>query len=356
MVFKAILIFGIMLVFPQLLGYMLSLFTKCKEHTKLSNLMFQYITGHLVMWALFEIIAVPSILIKINFMILVYIWSGIITICICGTLIYIYRTKQFKQNSFDFRIQSINKFSLLLLIILIALILYQCYYYIFYMHLDADDSRFIVNAVEAYNNNSMLRINPMTGEVVNTWIGELSKDVVSPWMLYIALLSKICNISPTIFAHTILPSFLIVIAYESYWLLAKRLFRNENIESSYIFCIIICLLNIFFNASVYTESTFLLTRVWQGKAVVAGVLIPFLFYNLYSLHQHSSGIGKYIVLILTNISLCLMSGIGIIASIVITCLYGGWYMILKRNWYKFMCIFLTCIPSLVYAFIYFIIK
>lgn len=368
MIIKGLLILIVMVIVPLMVGDIITVVTRTSEHTRTDNLMFRYIMGYVTMWAVFEVVAVPLIVMKKSFMTVVYIWGGVIGLVLIVNIIKQLRKLFVRYYNHKLNIKSSqcnqltnvigknNIFTMFIGIITILIIAYQCFNYIHYMHIDEDDSRFIVNAVEAYDNNTMLLNNPATGEYEGLWVGELVKDVTSPWMIYIALLSKIIHIHPTIFAHTILPTFLLLIAYASYWLLAKRLFNKDDMQSACIFVMCAALINTFFNASVYTESTFLLTRVWQGKAVVAGVMIPVIVYLLYSLHQHSSSAGKFILIGLANTAMCLLSGIGILFGALLTVVYGLWYMIIKKKWFRAFGLMLTCIPNGIFALIYMMLK
>lgn len=367
MIVKGLLILIVMIIIPIAVGDVIANATKSGEHTKVDNVIFRYIFGNVTMWAIFEIIGVTLILMKKSFMIAVYTWCVAIIILILYDVFRLIRNfinkpqshkliKKSRTNKIYLFFSSKDNLMFVVVVIIMFLIIgYQCFNYVVGIHLDKDDSRFVVNAVEAYDNNVMLLNNPCTGESENTWIGELSKDVTSPWMIYVAMISKIVHIHPTIMAHTILPLFLLIMAYGIYWIFAKRLFGKKDILSAGIFVIIVAVINMFFNASVYTESTFLLTRVWQGKAIVAGIMIPVLMYVLYSIHQHASK-GKIALLAITNLAICLLSGTGLIIGVFLTIIYGCWYMVLSRNWIKLFLILLTCIPSSIIALLNIMIK
>jgi hypothetical protein len=201
----------------------------------------------------------------------------------------------------------------------------------------------------------MLLNNPATGEYEGTWVGELSKDVASPWSLYIALISKLVHIYPTILAHTILPVFLLLMAYGAFWLFGKSLF-NGDLEKSCVFIFFIVLLHTYFNSSVYTSATFLLTRIWQGKAVVAGVMLPLQMYLLYLLHHQKHQFGNYILIMIANTAACLLSGMGIFLAAVVTIIYGLYYALIDKKWLGILLILLTCVPNGIFALLYYYIK
>lgn len=67
---------------------------------------------------------------------------------------------------------------------------------------NADDSRFVVNAVDTVRTNRMLLTDVNTGQEIAYWTGDLYKDVISPWAVFAAYLSKITGISAASMMHT----------------------------------------------------------------------------------------------------------------------------------------------------------
>jgi hypothetical protein len=360
LILKGLLIFLVLILTPLLIGNIIAAFTKTKEKTFFDNFVFQYVFGNITMWALYEIIAVPLILSKRSFMLSVYIWSAVILALIICDCVYLVRHEHIRHiNSKKSGYHFLNKnswFTFFTAFLAVIMIAFQCYQYVFNMHLDEDDARFIVNACESYDNNSMLLINPTTGEYEGTWIGELAKDVTSPWVIYIAVISKLVKIYPTIAAHTILPVFLLLMMYGIYWLIARKLFNENDYQPAWLFMLFAALINMFFHASVYTGSTFALTRIWQGKAVVAGLVIPACFYLCFRIYKRDWNLRQYLLLLEINLSACLLSGSGNIITAFMTVVYGGYYLIVRRKLKEVFLILSVCIPNVIFALIYYFIK
>ena len=119
---------------------------------------------------------------------------------------------------------------------------------------------------------------------------------------------------------------------------------------------VVTALNASFGQSVYNQSYFTIVRIWQGKAVVAGVLIPFLTYLLIRLYREDTKAGDYIFIIMTGMAMCLMSGMGIFFSGILIGILGGWFMIVKKQWKKIPYIVLCCIPTIIYGATYVLVK
>ena len=321
-----------------------------------------FLVGTITMFAVFQLIGVPLILLKQSFMTAVILWCVLIAALSVASVIHCIKNKGqlFQMNNSS--VETFKNYNTLkkwviigTSVIALALIAFQCYMYIGYQHVDADDSRYIVNALEAYDNNTMLLNNPVTGEQMSQITGELVKDAVSPWMIYIALLAKLVFLAPGIFAHTVLPVCLLILAYTVYYLIGKKIFRNDY-SSIAIMLILISIMNIWGFASPYTESTFLLTRIWQGKAIVAGIMTPLLLLLLLNVYVSRKIDGNFIILFIGILAMNLMSGIGITLSAVIVLCFGFCYAIAKKNIRVFLLSLGMCVPSIFYAVVYLLLN
>lgn len=350
LIIKGVLLILWFVFIPMLIGSLIDKISKLNK-----SFIMKYIVGVLFMFALFQIIAVPLILTKQRFSFLVEIY--IIGISLVSIIAFIYLLKEmlrFNIKNFKVKFNIFSPTNIVLLVFFILVVI-QCYFYVGYQHVDADDSRYIVNATEAYQHNNMLLNDPVTGDVDSSFTGEISKDVISPWMIYVALISKVVMIHPTIIAHTIIPVFLVILIYLVYYLIAKKIF-NKDLVSVFSMLCFISLLNIFGNYSVYTSETFMLTRIWQGKAVFAALIIPLLIYCLLNIYTAKKNDGNYIVLFLSMISSCLMSGLGTFLTVIIVMVFGLWYGIIKRSLKNIFVFMVMCFPNVIYCFIYYLLK
>ncbi len=353
---KLILVFLLTFALPVVIGYMLEHIAKCKFKNYISAWTFRYVMGMVALWAVFQVIAVPMILLKLKFSVLVISWIWVVSICIIAYLCYV-RKKEATKPQYE-RIfgnsMSDNIFLVCAIVFLLVVVGYQCYKYLRFMHLDEDDSRFVVNAIDAYFNNTMMLTNPTTGEYMGTWIGDLAKDVASPWMMYVAMISKLSGIHPTIMAHTILPIILLIAAYGAYYLIGNLLF-DADVKKSILFVGLIAFVNMYFSDTVYIQSFFSLVRIWQGKATLAAVMIPFMLYLMMRLYYHDDA-RNYFLIILGSIAMCLLSGMGIFFSAIMAGTYGIYFIFIKKQWKFIPYMIISCLPTLVYGIIYALIK
>lgn len=347
-----------MLVLPIVLGSLFAKLTGITYDGFVARTGFSYAMGHVMMWAVFQLVAVPLILLKSTLTVVMVIW-GLLLVCFVGYAIGRLHAKTGRnQNMYEGR-KDRPKEPLVWLVfsavLALAMVGYQCYMYIRYTHIDNDDSRFIVNAVDAYESGRMFLTNPATGQYTGTWVGEMVKDVSSPWSIWLAMLAKLLNIHPTILAHTVYPAFLLLVGYVAYYLMGRLFFHGDRTKS-FLLVAMAATVNMSFGESVFNQSYFTIVRIWQGKAVVAGVLIPLLTYLLFRLYQVGNQTGSYIVLIPTAMAMCLMSGMGIFFSGILIGTFGIWFTLVTKNWRKLLYVFVACIPTIVYGLSYALIK
>lgn len=309
-----------------------------------------YVLGYAVIWALFQLVTVPLVLFKQSFIVVVIAISVIIAgLCIYGIIRKYYSIKSAKlpklTNASERIAFILTCLTVLALLVITALM----------QHMDADDSRFVVNAVDIVRTNRMFLTNPATGQSIDVWKGELLKDITSPWAVFIAYCAKATGIHATVMAHTFLPLVLTLVMCMVYWMLSDIFFKGDWVYRS-IFFILAILLTVYGYYSVYSAETFAITRIWQGKAVVASIGIPLIYFICMKVYEDDTRTGYYALLYVMSFAMCLMSGMGItIGAVMIGCM-ASVYGIIKKSFKVFFKMAAAAVPCAVYFAIYIIEK
>lgn len=231
--------------------------------------------GHLSMWAVFQVITVPLILCKVSFLVDVIIVSTVY-LFLAAYGIYKKRYKELKVPGCRWT-EWISCLAAAATVIFLSVMAYRL------QLTNADDSRFVVNAVDTVRTNRMLLTDVNTGNEIFSFIGDLYKDVISPWSVYAAYLSKLTGIGAAAMMHTFLPPVLLLLMGGFYWLIAGELFDTVIYRS--VFVCLAVIIFIYGNYSIYGVETFALTRIWQGKAVLAAVGVPAMVYALFRIYK-----------------------------------------------------------------------
>ena len=336
----------LVLLLPLFVGF-------CLNRKTLSE---TYLYGQVLFWGIFQLIAVPMVYFRATFNALFIVFCCVLAGLVAwGIRKAVPRFVSWKKG-FSFRDENGKlklPFQLNVFFILASLvILYQACIYIFKMHLDEDDARWIAEANDALVKNRMLLHNPATGEYIGRFVGEMVKDVFSPWSMHLAVISRLSMIRPVVMAHTVYAPVLLLLSYNVYTQMGKRLFKGKSEQG--IFLLMVSVINLFMAGNVYTQSVFTLTRIWQGKAAIAAIIIPLILLLLLEIEQEDT-VKNWLLLVCAGFAACLMSGMGIAISVIMIAVYGGYAVICKR--FKRIPLYLLALaPPIVYGLLYFRMK
>ncbi len=147
---------------------------------------------------------------------------------------------------------------------------------------DGDDAFFVATANISAQSGYMNYIQPYTGMV--TQVVD-KRHVLSGLPIWIAVLSRLTGVHASVMAHCIIGIVVLVLHYCIVYETASLLF-GEKKEPLWVFCFMAALFNVFGNVSLYTPQTFLMTRTWQGKTMLANLAIPLSFLLLLMLYRN----------------------------------------------------------------------
>ena len=359
--FKAFLLIISLIAIPCIPGFLGMQFFHIKEEKAFSRFLWAWLLGTLFSWALFQLVSVPLIFLRQKLSLAIILWLSLLLLL---SLFFFLSAKKQKRNPLQLN-KSIKakkavssnmtkehglfeKLCLLLLLLAGILIIgFQCYHYIFMMHTDADDSRFVASAVDAVRRDYMLLATPATGEFTAIY-QDILKDAVSPWMMYIAALCKLFSIHPAIAAHTILPSYFLLMGYAIYFLIGLQLNKQSYLKALF-FVDLAALILLFYGGSSHSMGSVILVRIWQGKAILAAILIPFFFAYFIRIYQDMDNRRQLWGLLLIDQAACLLSGMGIFFAGFLIGGLGLTEMLMSRKWSHFPIYLISCLPSVIYC-------
>lgn len=323
-----------------------------KEHA--CTIAFSFVCGVVTMFAVFEVLAVPMILLQKPFHILYLSWLVCIWIITFVSGIWNYRsiiqTFRLKYG----QLKTITGRERLVWVVAILLILFQTWLLAGNMHTDTDDARFVAEAMEAYEKDTMLQYHPLTGEFLGQPIGEMSKDIPAPFPFFYALLGKLFHLIPTIAAHVVLPALLIPLAYLVYFLIGRYLLKGNRLYVG-LFLGLLSLIHLFAFESIYSAGYTLLTIIWQGRSVLAMIILPFTWYLLMRLTSDNECRGArnyYLLLCCTVIAACLTSSMSAILVPILTAAYMVVNVVKRRTLMPLLWMSVLWIPSIISYLLY----
>ena len=317
-----------------------------------------YASGFLILLAAFQLIAVPVVFMDSwGFPTIVTIFNVVVTLLTGFGIIQalhlwrregrvFYRKMTFKGSISMVRIQWI---------VVLILIGFQLFMAVTHASFDGDDAYYVAHSLATEETNTLYRVLPYTGR--STYLDMRHSLAVFP--IWIAYLARMSGVHATIVSHTVLPLVLIPLTYLIYYEIGKKLCKEKATQLP-TYMIFVCMLQIFGNVSIYNNATFLLMRTWQGKSMLANVVIPAIFMVLLWLFEEepakrNSKSGLWCLLFVLNIVAAMMSTVSVFLNTFLIAIMAIILYLQEKNWKILLKMALCCIPCVAYAVAYVIL-
>ena len=207
-------------------------------------------------------------------------------VVVAAAFLFFKKRKQFTGDTADYLKNTAddyrkNKFTFIYLGIFILLVAIQCYFAFGYEinEWSYDDYDYVVSSLDTLDKDILANTNIVTGAPQTM----LEKRAVASWTTYISYLAKVSGFEVTTICHTIMPVLLLLVAYAVYFWISGLLFKE--IDNRLIFMNIFATALMFGQYSHYSLTFRMLCTLWQGKAVLFTISVPFLlayYIKLYS--------------------------------------------------------------------------
>ncbi len=123
-----------------------------------------------------------------------------------------------------------------------------------------------------------------------------------------------------------------------------------------MFLVFIAFFNIWGNYSIRSVSTFLLFRIWQGKVILAAIILPLEFLLLSKLMAGENKKWNMTWLFCNHGMACAVSGMGSILILPLVSIYALYDYFTNRSIGKIMQYIVTVLPCIIIAILYVILK
>ena len=255
-----------------------------------------YVCGWFVSFFVFELTAVPFILLERSFTSLVVTYTVLIALLL---IVAIWQGRQVWRDLWETIKDGLKQPIAVKIgwIVVFMIVAAQMAYAVLYEYYDGDDSYYIATAVLADRFDTMYLRDAYTGYLYDLDV----RHAFSPTPIYQAWLSRLSGIAPAIVAHSVLAPVWLMFLYCIYGQIGNRLFWNQK-NYRPVFMILITVWFAFGNISLYTAETFAMTRTWQGKGLMAGMVLPALFLCLMYLAQEQCSNGMWILFVCVIVS------------------------------------------------------
>ena len=326
-----------------------------------------FVSGYLVMFALFELIGIPVAITVTyhSFSLLSNIFAAVALLLVALGVIAALKKNKKGDGLMLFNRESLKAYGIedkLYFLLFFLLVGFQLYMIFTRASFDGDDAYYGVQGLIAQQQDTLYRINPYTGR--SSPLDE--RHVMALIPVWEAFVGRMSGIHAIIIAHSVAPLVLLPLTYLVYCQIGKKLFSGKKQGMLPVFMIIMALFQLFGNVSIYTNETFLLTRTWQGKSVAGNVMIPAVFWIFLCLFEKSGneeGDTKasgqkafYLLLACLNLAAGISSSLAVLLTSLLTAGLGVLFAIRKRKFSILIKAGLTCIPGALYVLTYLIIS
>lgn len=345
-----------------------------KAAVKKETLGFIFSAGYMLMWAVFQVTAVPFVIKQMWFPYFEYTFECIsLTVVFSGIFFFwlhflrpqisVWKSKteeerkrQIKNRVCMPKLTKENVTAAGLWLLFLAGLLFQMLQAYRLAFADGDDAHYIPISTSANLGMGMYLDIPYTGVVT----GFDARHGLAPFPIWVSFIAAKCRVNTAVAAHSLMPPVLIFLTYVIY-LETGRLLCREKKAFLPAFMVFVSLLQIFGNYSIYPASTFLLTRSRQGKAALGNVILPFFILLLLRIAEEVKERGKagrinVFWLTVTMAAGCLCSTISGFLCCMLVMLTAGLLFLLYRKpgilWQGFV----SCLPGIFYALLYFRLK
>lgn len=322
------------------------------------RLSFMWVSGYMISWALFQLEAVPLVLLHISqsFAALVKLFGlSSLVLAAGGAFLLIRSRKRSARLSLIRGEEQGSRANRVYWGIFLALMALQLVLAVAMNYGDGDDAYYVAVSTLTESSNTMYELMPYSMGVT----GMDLRHGLAPFPVWIAFLARISGLPTVSVAQVAVPLALIPTTYLIYYQLGGLIFAKKR-EKLPLFLSFTALLTIFGNYSLYTVENFMLARSRQGKAALGSIVIPMvflLFMMILDRMEKQQRVSWMLWLLLGAVvtAACLCTTLGTMLICLLLGAAGLCSALVYRKPGLAVKTALCCIPALAYAVLYFMV-
>ena len=190
----------------------------------------------------------------------------------------------------------------------------------------SDDGVYVTISTAALHDGKMFASLAENGDY--TYLGNL-KYMFSGIYVFYTYCAYVSGVAPAVLEHTVFAVVFFLMSAGVWALLAGRYIKER--ENRFIFLIFIALLHLFGKFSQYSVSFRLFGPIWQGKAVLAVIVLPFLLYFYPKAMEARFRWKNLLLLMLLSLAAIALTLGGIITMVLVTTAMTVIHFIRGRN-------------------------
>ena len=183
------------------------------------------ICGYVLLFAVFELLALPLIFTRQSFAVLKYSYEILVCVLALAGVIFAWKNKKNRADGAE-RKKSLSRkkisAAMWLAFLLVAI---QMGAYVFGMATDLDDAFYVATATTTLETNGMFTYDAYTGMLASYLP---ARYVFAPFPILLAFYSDMVHMHAAVVAHTVEPVFFLLISYLVYWKIGRKLFDKDD--------------------------------------------------------------------------------------------------------------------------------
>ncbi|MCR4908041.1 MAG: hypothetical protein K5985_04360 [Lachnospiraceae bacterium] len=227
------------------------------------------VLGFFVMLIAFDFCCLPVMLKWRPLSLLTVIWAVLSAAAVLATVFIYGNTWKsfFSELSEELRAHPLPYIVMAVLVLLQIVIVALSYEF------TLDAAYFVANVTTSLTTNTLNIYDPYTGD----WLDHFEfRYFFSTYPLHCAVMCSLFALNALSYMKIAMSAFTLLLSNMMYYLIGRKLFGEEQWKCAAML-VFAGLMNFFFS-SIYTPSEFLLTRGYEGKALLGNVVLPMIMY------------------------------------------------------------------------------
>lgn len=315
--------------------------------TKREKIIEIFIFGIITVFAILQIVLLPSIVFHVKFIIPYIISLSIMLILMVASFIIVKPKQEMeKWKIYIGELKRQSKMELALNICIIVAVAFQTISSSYLFRENADDSFYVSLATQSIDSDKLYMEDPSLG-LEKEYTLFSSFEQISAYELGVAILAKAFAIKPVVLFHSILPFIFIIFEYMAYYYLINII--NKQRKNSKLVLLILSIILLFGGFSSKFRTGCILYKAWQGK----GMFLNFGLTTLWAiLLQRNEKKEKELIslIIITNIANVFLSSTAIF---IVSFAYIGFGIIdlIRKDWKEIGNLIISFLPIVISVFI-----
>lgn len=330
-----------MCIIPLLTG---GIFTKVLVKNRRFLLVSATSCGLVLNYAVYQVIAMVFVLTDGSFRLLTWIYAGIsVTMAVVGALFF-KKQKMIVENKVTE--SSYRWYKDPFFIMGAVLVVTQVVIILVMATPDKDDAFYTGLSSMCIANDYVLKYSAYDGAMQ---MPIETRYIMAALPVYQASLSLFCNgLHTLIICHNLYPLFYMPLAYGIYCMLGEKFLEKK--EDLGKFLLFFAFLHMFGNYYVFSPENFLITRIWQGKALFVTVGLPFVWYYVnraWDEENIKKALPYWGLVALGLIASAFMGETGLYLNFIVVAVAALANLIVKKRWKNCIMAAVSLLPEII---------